>query len=683
MFVCRLKRCFSLIVFTICVFSGSVHASETVPVTNLLREVINTNPEIKEALQVYEAVKNEVASARSGYKPRVVTDMSIGREVTDGVASNEEHRNMTASSAAVYARQNLYNGGGTGNLVNETKARMKSAAYEVLNVANKIFIGTVEAYLNTLMEYELLKLTQDNVNTQTEILEQIREKTESGFGRTSDLLNAQAKLALARANVISQQQNLKQATVKLHKSLGRFVNPEQLVAPKALYEFPESEEEVVKMAFSNYPALEVAKYNVLTRKYSMKRTESLYHPTLDAELRADYQNNTGGDVGDTKSYSAMLYLNYELYDGGRKKADKKMNYSQILKEHERTYIERRNLNEAVRLAWNIKTAEDRKHEFLFEHVSLTRDTLNAFKEEYELGRRTLLELLEMENSLQDAKKSLVESTYTAMSAHYRVLFVTGVLINEFETGIFEKVGLSSAKADFDMLEEYGDLPEDVDEDTRVDLFDQCDSTLRTTAADIFGCADREKVALGYTLPDDILPYIKPKNADSLDLAEGGLDEPEGLGEPEPAEETLSLGEPEPDETMQSLGGPEGEAPEPMAIDSTADMQSFNFDNILFELNSSRLKSSSNALLSSIADQLKSLGEYRLEIVGHTDSSGRASFNKELSAKRAETVYKKLVKMGVDPAKMEAYGKGESEPLHSNATRAGRVKNRRIEFKLTR
>lgn len=88
--------------------------------------------------------------------------------------------------------------------------------------------------------------------------------------------------------------------------------------------------------------------------------------------------------------------------GRRKK--KKKNYSEILKEHERAYVERRNLNEAVRLAWNIKAAEEKKYSFLNEYVELNTQTLAAFKEEYQLGRRTLLELLDMENEYQRAIK---------------------------------------------------------------------------------------------------------------------------------------------------------------------------------------------------------------------------------------------------------------------------------------
>ncbi len=73
----------------------------------------------------------------------------------------------------------------------------------------------------------------------------------------------------------------------------------------------------------------------------------------------------------------------------------------------------------MRLAWNIKAAEEKKYSFLNEYVELNTQTLAAFKEEYQLGRRTLLELLDMENEYQRAHKALVESKFSMLASHYR------------------------------------------------------------------------------------------------------------------------------------------------------------------------------------------------------------------------------------------------------------------------
>ncbi len=72
---------------------------------------------------------------------------------------------------------------------------------------------------------------------------------------------------------------------------------------------------------------------------------------------------------------------------------------------------------------------------------------------------------------------------------------------------------------------------------------------------------------------------------------------------------------------------------------------------------------------------------KVRIEGHTDSSGSDTANLRLSQKRADTVMAQLIKLGVDPGRMEAVGYGEAQPIASNATRAGRAENRRTEFKV--
>jgi adhesin transport system outer membrane protein len=635
-------------------------------IDDLLNEVVSTHPQILEAFQVLEGLKYELEAAKSGKRPNMGVEMSAGREYTNGVDTDDESRNLNAGSAGVYARQNIYDGKRTDSYVEEVRARKMAAAYEVLNVANEVFSDSTEAYLGVLKERELLKLYMDNVYTQAQILAQIKEKTDAGFGRRSDLINSQSRLSLARANVVSQQQNLKQAMVRLHKHLGRYVHPDKFEIPDRMYKFPEDIGALVNFSLEKYPAIQVAKYNILVKKYTLKRTEALYMPTIDAELRADYMNNTGGDEGDTKSASAMVYFRYDLYDGGSRGNMKKKNYADILKENERAYIERRNLNEAVRLAYNIMMSEESKKQFLEEHLDLTGKTLDAFKEEYQLGRRTLVELLDMENEFQSAKEARIESRFSAMIAKYRVLYVTGILIYEYKTDLIKKAGVADSTFTIDMLKKSPELEDNRDADIVKDEYDQCDNSLFTDDNNITGCVDFVDVKLGYKTPDVIEPYIKPMQS-SLEL--DTLGDAESLGEPD------SLGEPE-----QSAPAIEEKADEVMLI-KDAPEQTFNFSNILFELNSAKLTRSSDGVLDQIAEELKKINNYTLDIIGHTDTSGSAAFNEKLSGERAESVYNSLVALGVPAENIATYGKGETEPLHSNETREGRKLNRRIEFKL--
>jgi len=622
----------------------------------VLEFVVERNPEILESVNSYESVKSELGIAKSGFKPTVDISASAGQEYTKGVSTDEKKENLFATRASITANQNLFNGFATTEYVKETKARTMSAAYTVLDTANKVFLSTAEAYVNVLKERELVDLYGENVLTQAQILEQIKEKADSGFGRVSDLYNSESRLALARANYISQQQNLNQSLVTFHRQFGQLVHPSRFVVPEKTLKLPETPQDIVDIAFKNHPAIEVAKYNIKVRKFTHAKSDSTKYPTLDAELRAEHKNNSGGDEGDTNSASATLKLNYSLYDGGKRAAQKQRAFEDMEKEYERLYIERRNLNETVRLAWNILQAEYHKKSFLKDYVDRSFKTLEAFKEEYHVGRRTLLELLDMENEHNEAKVAYITSKYNSMTAYYRLSQAMGALLHEYETGILNRVGLDKDMFKFDM-EGYHKLDNNRDRDSINDEYDQCDSSNYDSVTLPWGCYEDKAINVGYEIPENLSPYIQPKD------------------------EELSLGD---DDDELTLEGEEDDmsAESVFKIDATKDEQTFNLRMLNFQLNTAVLTPESRSELDVIARKLKGVSGYRLTIVGHTDTSGGVYFNKKLSEKRASAIKNSLIGRGIT-LPMETYGVGHTQPVASNDTKSGRKMNRRIEFRLNK
>ncbi|SHK18223.1 OmpA-OmpF porin, OOP family [Marinobacter antarcticus] len=104
--------------------------------------------------------------------------------------------------------------------------------------------------------------------------------------------------------------------------------------------------------------------------------------------------------------------------------------------------------------------------------------------------------------------------------------------------------------------------------------------------------------------------------------------------------------------------------------------------VQFPTNSSVIGHTYDAEISRVADALNDNPGTVVEIAGHADSMGKASYNQRLSQRRAEAVAARLTgPLGVDPAKVRARGYGESEPVASNATAAGRAENRRVEARI--
>ncbi len=102
-------------------------------------------------------------------------------------------------------------------------------------------------------------------------------------------------------------------------------------------------------------------------------------------------------------------------------------------------------------------------------------------------------------------------------------------------------------------------------------------------------------------------------------------------------------------------------------------------NTAFEVNSTQINSGFFSTMDKIAQVLNKYGKTELLIVGHTDSTGSDQYNQTLSEQRAQSVYQYLQGQGVIHQRLNAYGKGEMEPIASNNTDAGRRQNRRVEI----
>ncbi|MDX1304596.1 OmpA family protein [Photobacterium sp.] len=102
----------------------------------------------------------------------------------------------------------------------------------------------------------------------------------------------------------------------------------------------------------------------------------------------------------------------------------------------------------------------------------------------------------------------------------------------------------------------------------------------------------------------------------------------------------------------------------------------------FDNNSAYIRSDSHDSLEKLSSLLADSPKSKVFIAGYTDSVGSKVYNRELSAKRAESVLKFFVLRGVDPERINTYGFGELSPIASNKLASGRKQNRRIDVRIT-
>jgi outer membrane protein OmpA-like peptidoglycan-associated protein len=205
---------------------------------------------------------------------------------------------------------------------------------------------------------------------------------------------------------------------------------------------------------------------------------------------------------------------------------------------------------------------------------------------------------------------------------------------------------------------------DSDGDGFLDVDDQCPD-VPGVAPD--GCPPPDSDGDGFLDPDDQCPNepgVAPDGCPDLDADKDGIPIPQDQCPDEP--ETFNGFEDEdgcPDEVPPDLAGFSG-----------------TIEGVFFDVGKATLKPESRKTLDGAVDVLTRYPKVRVEISGHTDSTGARDLNMDLSRRRADAVMEYLVSKGIDASRLQTRGAGPDEPIDTNQTKPGRARNRRIEFR---
>lgn len=395
-----------------------------------IEDAIIHNPQFREQVKSYRAVEAEVRGAKGGYYPSIDLSGGLGYEEVDIKSSDIDNTGgdgLTRREASIKLTQNLFEGFGTENEVHRQKFRLDSAAFSAESAANDIALEMATAYVGVLKEQEILKLAQDNLNTHLSILDQIMKRSNAGIGNQVEVDQARARLALAQSNLGSAQNNYYDALAKFQKVLGR--QPDNLlIRPKFRTPLPETLEAATDQALKEHPTLKSANADIAAARAQYQASGQTNYPTVNLEIEKTFDENLAGNEGKNEYLQAMIRVRYNLYNGGRDSSERKRTASEYGRATEIRNNTRRQVIENLKYAWNANQYIGSQIEYINQHIKMTHETLVGYRKQFNLGRRSLLDLLNTENEYVGALTNLINSEADQLSAKYRILAATGQLL---------------------------------------------------------------------------------------------------------------------------------------------------------------------------------------------------------------------------------------------------------------
>lgn len=686
--------------------------AKALDMSDMVVDSISAHPEVKEKIHVYRQVVSDRDIAESGWRPTVDLNASTGLYDTESPNTGNQSVDYDSTSVEFSVTQNLFNGYDTTYQIEQTEARRDAALFDVYDTADNIALRAIQAYLEVIKQRRLYQLAVENVAAHEDILAQIRDRNLSGVGRRSQLQQTEGRLARAQASQIAQQNNLEDAASQLHQILGRYVDPQSLSEPDLPVVPRESLDDLIDQALASHPAMQVAQNNIAAAQSDHRRSLKTRYPNIDLQFATEYGDDIGGLDGETEEVRLVLNLSYNIYRGGRNDAEQQKKISAVYEQKEFAARVRRQIINTLRLSWTADELLVRQLEFLNAHVVKAGQTVESYQEEFFIGQRDLIDLLDAKNELNSARNQYAEARYDSLGARYRVYEGFGRLFEAADVQFEMKNGnLKVARLDTSVVDKLP-LPNDEDLDRELDPLDHCDNTLAEREVNPYGCHESVFISkVGSVLPrENSAPQLTDDEFEIetngvLVITRAQLLENDTDADSDPLE-IVDISQPDfgrlannqnnnliyrpvegfigVDTFKYTVTDNNGAAVTATAIvkikvrePETISLSKIQLVNFIYD--EAELTDISKAKVEAIIEQIKLAENLAIEVYTYTDNIGSDGYNEELSARRAAALKNLLIDNGIDGNNITAAGMGEKQPIADNSTAAGQAINRRGEF----
>jgi adhesin transport system outer membrane protein len=427
------------------VSSGALVADSLDAVVN---RALVQDPDVREVANRRLSRMGEVHQAKAGYLPKLDMNLGYGVEYTDspGTRGNSGGHNtetLDRGEAGVVLTQTIFDGKATESEVERQQARVDSSTNQLNGVADDVSLATTKAYLDVLRHREILSLSEENLQNHQRIQDQIRLRSDAGVGRRADLDQINARVALVESNLIASRTNVEDAVTAFKRRVGEEPAAELDAVPELTV--PGNVEEAIEMAMAQNPVLKQAGSDVEATLAQHKASYQNHYPYIYFEATGTFQNNLDGTAGHYNDATAMLKLKYNLYNGGRDVGRVTQTAYQIQEAQSIQSRSARQLEEEMRLAWAALQATQRQMDFLQQQVEFSISTREAYEKQFNIGQRTLLDLLNTDNELYDARVSLVNAKTDNLYAQYRIVAAMGKLTETLKVDLKDVLELAVSK----------------------------------------------------------------------------------------------------------------------------------------------------------------------------------------------------------------------------------------------
>lgn len=391
-----------------------------------LREALamaySTNPQLLSERASLRATDEGVSQALSNWRPTISLNGDAGYEQIDSTGpTNYRH----PKSAELSVSQPIYRGGRTVNQVHQAEAEVLAGRARLHSTEQTVLLSATRAYMNVVRDEAVLRLNRANEQRLERQLQATRDRFRVGEITRTDVAQAEARLAGAKADRIQAEGVLVNSREAYRRVIG--VAPGKLAKPAIKLSQPANADEARTLGMTASPDVLNARYREDSARYSVEtiRGELLPSVSLLGTLSTDHDATVSSTNRNTTQLMAQLTV--PLYQKGGVYSRVREARQILGQRTEELETARRAAAEAAANAWNsLETARAAVRSFQAQ-VRANEIALDGVQREALVGSRTVLDVLDAEQELLDAKVNLVRSETEDLVAQFELKAAVGGL----------------------------------------------------------------------------------------------------------------------------------------------------------------------------------------------------------------------------------------------------------------
>lgn len=408
-------------------------AAKSGPVITLeksIRATLHSHRSLRGIQENRIAVEYEKDRAERGYGPRVDMTAGAGAGVLSDVNTRARYDANTfypQSRVGVTLTQPLWDGYATRSRVRAAASTYDSMTWRVLDNATTLALDAIIAHIDVLRRKSLFELARENVARHQQILKMARERERAGADTQADVSKAESRLARAQTAQVEAQAGLLNAQ-DTYSRLTTLYAYEGLVTVEAPVLGYADNGAVLAAAKVTNPKLAAFLHDINTARAGQQLAQSALSPVVTLEAGPNYNSRADKASTWTYSFDAMLMLRWNIFNSGADTAADKAAAARVRQARQVMFSFYDDMDLAIKNTWTALVSARDQVKLWTDTVRFSQTTLNAYKEQFLLGQRSLLDILDAESELYNASVQAVTSRSNTSIASYRLLALAGVLL---------------------------------------------------------------------------------------------------------------------------------------------------------------------------------------------------------------------------------------------------------------